>query len=121
MLLCHEELVRVPTEVPGVYLLHAFRAGRGLYEVFYAGKASDLKERLRQHLQSLCTSPDVRWLRATATLYFSAAPVICPDERTAIEAGLIQILRPPYNRQVPRGTSAWPTLPPLTLYDKETP
>jgi hypothetical protein len=64
---------------------------------------------------SCSTSPDVRWLRAAVRLYFSAAPVLAADERAAVEAGLIQMLRPPYNRQVPRGSAARPNLPPLTL------
>lgn len=120
MVLCEREVMRLPSEIPGVYLLHLFRPDRGLYEVFYAGKSADLRGRLRQHLVTLSTSSDVRWLRATVTLHFSAAPVICPDERAAIEAGLIQFLRPPYNRQVPRGRAARPNLPPLTLrFDKE--
>lgn len=120
MLLCSEELDRVPSGIPGVYLLHAFRSGRGLYEVFYAGKSGDLRSRLAQHLAAACTSPDVRWLREALTLYFSAAPVRAAAERAALEAGLIQLLRPPYNRQVPRGSAARPNLPPLTLgFDKE--
>lgn len=115
LVLCVAEVGRMPAGVPGVYLLHAFRADRGLYEVFYAGKTSDLRGRLAQHLVSGCTSPDVRWLRVAMTLYFSAAPVLRSDERTIVETGLIQMLRPPFNRQVPCGVAAWPNLPPLTL------
>ena len=115
MILCATEVARVPAGIPGVYLLHVFRAERGFYEVFYAGKSIDLRSRLTQHFESDCTSPDVRWLRKAVRLHFSAAPVFTPAERAAIEAGLIQMLRPPYNRQVPRGSAARPNLPPLTL------
>jgi excinuclease UvrABC nuclease subunit len=113
--LCEAEVDRVPTSIPGVYLLQAFRPSRGLYDVFYAGNARDLRARLCQHLRSASTSSDVRWLRAEMTLHFSAAPVLAPDERLAVEAGLIQMLRPAYNRQVPRRPFVHPNLPPLTL------
>ena len=114
-MLCNAEVGRVPPDIPGVYLLHVFRPSRGLYDVFYAGNAVDLRARLAQHLRSASTSPDVRWVRCKMTLYFSAAPVVASAERVAIEAGLIRLLRPPYNRQVPRRTAIYPNLPPFTL------
>src|SRR5712692_2526918 len=86
LVLCEAEVGRVPSRIPGVYLLHVFRASRGLYDVFYAGNAGDLRARLAQHLASSSTSPDVRWLRAGTTLHFSAAPVLAPDDRLAVEA-----------------------------------
>jgi excinuclease UvrABC nuclease subunit len=113
--LCDTEVGRVPSDIPGVYLLHVFRPSRGLYDVFYAGNAVDLRARLAQHMRSASTSPDVRWVRCKMTLYFSAAPVVTPAERVAVETGLIRMLRPPYNRQVPRRAAIYPNLPPLTL------
>lgn len=115
LVLCDAEVGRVPSGIPGVYLLHVFRPARALYDVFYAGNAGDLRARLGQHLRSASTSPDVRWLRAGMTLHFSAAPVLALDDRLAVEAGLIQMLRPPYNRQVPRRPAVHPNLPPFTL------
>ena len=115
LLLCAEEADRVPTAIPGVYVLHTFDATRGFYPALYVGKSRDLRARLIQHLESLSTSPDIIIVRGRVCTYFTAAPVIDPVERAGLEAGLIALLRPPCNRQVPRGRRLYPNLPPFTL------
>jgi excinuclease UvrABC nuclease subunit len=121
LVLCAEEVSRVPEGIPGVYLLHSFDRFRGLYPALYVGKAGDLQVRLFQHLQTGSTSPDVRAVRSWTRMYFSAAPVLAVPVRNGIEAGLIRMLRPAFNRQVPRAVPIFTTLPPmvLTLWGKE--
>jgi hypothetical protein len=109
-------VARVPVAIPGVYLIHAFHCEAGVYPPLYAGKAFNLRARLLQHLESRCTTPEFLGARARFVTYFSAAPLLDPSRRDAVEAGLIRLLRPPFNRQVPRGDFICPNLPPLTLY-----
>lgn len=106
----------MPSSVPGVYVLQAFDAERGLYPVFYVGKSTNLRARLTQHLTTASTSPDVVVVRRNVRSYFSAAPVLGAAERTAVEAALIRLLRPVCNRQVPRTSPLCPNVPPLTLW-----
>lgn len=115
LLLCAEEVARVPLGIPGIYVLQVFSARHGFYPALYVGKSADLAGRLAQHMESQSTSPDLIIFRTRRRLYFSATPVLEQNERDAIEAGLIQLLRPPCNRQVPRARPIYPTLPPPGL------
>ena len=115
LLLCAEEVARVPPGIPGIYVLQVFSARHGFYPALYVGKSADLARRLAQHMESQSTSPDVIIFRARRRLYFSAAPVLERNERDAIEAGLIQLLRPPCNRQVPRAQPIYPNVTPPGL------
>lgn len=116
MLLCAEEVDRIPDEIPGVYILHSFDPGSGFYPPVYVGKTRDLRVRLVQHLDSTSsTSPDVIVARSRFRIYLSAAPVLDTSERDGVEGALIQVLRPRCNRQVPRMVSVYPNLPPLTV------
>jgi excinuclease UvrABC nuclease subunit len=116
LVLCAEEIGRVPGGIGGVYVLQRFDGGRGLYPPFYVGKSTDLRARLIQHFATCSTSPDIIVARTNGRAYFSAAPVADVDERAAVEAALIQLLRPPCNRQVPRTAPLYPTLPPIALW-----
>jgi hypothetical protein len=113
LLLCDEEVSRIPREIGGVYLLQVFSMAHGRYAVAYAGKATDLLQRLTQHRRSM-TFPEVRIARERLHLFFSAAPVPDAALRARIEAGLILRFRPPFNRQVPKATPVLTTLPPLS-------
>ena len=115
LVLCEEEVSRVPIGIPGVYMLHNFYAARGRYGAVYVGKARDLRDRLAEHMESTSTSPDLWLLRRRIQMYFSAAPVMDAAGRDAVEAGLIRLLRPPFNRQVPRVRSIYTNLPPMVL------
>lgn len=113
---CREEVFRVPSGIPGVYLLHVVDPRRRRYAVVYAGKSADLRDRLVQHLRMRSTSGDVLVARHAADLYFSAAPVLDGELRGAVEAALIASLRPPFNLQFPRPASGLSvTLPPLAI------
>lgn len=115
LLLCDEELRRIPLRIPGVYILHGLSQRRGHYVVLYAGQSADLRSRLVQHLRTKGTSSDVVYARTIARLYFSAAPVLETIVRHRIEAGLVGRLRPPFNRQVPCSSPILPSLPTLAL------
>ena len=111
LVLCEEEISRIPPEIPGIYMLHSFNPHRGRYTAIYVGKTGDLTRRLIQHMETQSTSPDVRLLRLSLQMYFTAAPVFERTERDSIEAGLIRLLRPACNRQVPRVSPVYPNLP----------
>jgi hypothetical protein len=107
-----EEINRIPVGISGVYVLQAFDAGSGQYAPLYAGKAADLRQRLRQHAETRSTAADMLIVRLRRQIYFSAAPVRDALERDAVESALIRLLRPPCNRQVPRSIPLFPNLPP---------
>ena len=116
LLLCEEEVRRVPADLSGVYLLHVFHPGDGYYQPIYVGKSCDVQTRLSQHLSSRSSSsPEIVALRSYFRLYFSAAPVFDSKERDGAESALIQVLRPRCNRQVPRVVAVYPNLPPMAL------
>jgi len=116
MVLCNEELGRIPRRVPGIYIIHSFDSTRGIYPAIYVGKSQDLRLRLLQHLRCYSsTSPDIVVLRSRFRTYFSAAPLVSASERDGAESALIQIFRPRANRQVPRTLTLIPNLPPMTV------
>lgn len=119
LVLCGEEVARVPAGIPGIYLLHTFDEMRGAYPALYAGKTRDLRGRLAQHMDTGITSPDVRVVRSRVAMYFSAAPAADAAVRGLVETGLIRLLRPPFNRQVPRGPVLYTNLPPMVLTFRE--
>lgn len=107
----------MPPSIPGVYMLMAFASKTGKYGSLYCGQTNDLQVRLMQHHSSATTANGFKTLRTQITPYFTAAPVLTPQERLAIEAGLIALLRPPLNRQLPRHAPLFPTLPYWALLD----
>jgi hypothetical protein len=116
LVLCAQEVSRVPRGIAGIYMLHAFHLQAGIYPPVYVGKSGDLRVRLFQHLESnWSTSSDIIALRSRFRIYFSAAPVLDAQERDGAEAALIQLLRPRCNRQVPPMLTVIPNLPPLTV------
>lgn len=117
LILCPSEVCRVPTGIPGIYLLHAFAPSRGGYAVFYVGKASDLRRRLFQHLGGRTAKPSVRAARELDPARWSAAPVLDPGLLSRVEAGLILALRPVCNAQVPSAEPVLVNLPPLSFRD----
>ena len=58
LILCHQEVNRIPSQIPGIYLLHTFSVSYGWYQPIYVGKTTDLLSRLIQHLASDSTSAD---------------------------------------------------------------
>src|SRR5206468_8481760 len=114
LVLCRQEVNRVPTGISGVYLLQALAACRGAYPVFYVGKSEDLRRRLTKHLNWRMAKPSITAMRTIERCYFSAAPV-GPADLAAVEAALIRLLRPPCNQQTPLCSPQISNLPPLRL------
>lgn len=115
MLLCDEEVGRIPMSIPGVYLLHTVSSRCAGYPVLYAGQSADLRCRLAQHLRTISTSVDIVIARGRLPMYFSAAPVFDVNLRAGVEAGLVVGLRPPFNRQLPRAVAVTTNLPPFAV------
>ena len=115
LLLCATELRRIPEAIPGVYLLHAFVPAAGGYPVVYAGRSRDLRSRLLRHASGRTAKPIVRVLRAAEQLYWSAAPIPGTVLRARSEAGLIRLLEPSCNDQIPTVTPVTVNLPPMTI------
>lgn len=117
LILCPSEVRRVPTGIPGIYMLHAFAPSRGGYAVFYVGKACDLRRRLLQHLGGRTAKPSVRAARELDPARWSAAPILDRRLLSRVEAGLVLALRPVCNAQVPSAEPVLVNLPPLSLLD----
>lgn len=115
LLLCSAELQRVPEGVPGVYLLHAFVSAAGAYPAVYAGRSRDLRRRLLTHGCARSAKPIIRAARDAEQLYWSAAPIISSELRAGSEAGLIQLLEPACNDQIPTVSPVLVNLPPMFL------
>jgi excinuclease UvrABC nuclease subunit len=120
LLLCRQEVDRVPAGISGVYLLQAFAASVGGYPVFYVGKSQDLHRRLSEHVNWRMTKPLITAMRAVEQCYFSAAPVTATD-LAGVEAALIRLLRPPCNQQTPLSSPQISNLPPLRLNNRHKP
>jgi excinuclease UvrABC nuclease subunit len=114
LVLCLQEVDRVPAGISGVYLLQAFAPRIGGYPVFYVGKSENLHRRLNEHLHWRLTKPLITSIRALEECYFSAAPVAVSD-LAGVEAALIRLLRPPCNQQTPLSSPQISNLPPLRL------
>lgn len=114
LVLCFEEISRIPAATAGVYLVHKFYSRVGCYLPLYAGRSNDLRRRLMQHSHTNCTNPELRSIRLGEMLHFSAAPVL-DQPLEVVEASLIQTLRPPFNRQIPAGSFFRVNLPPLFM------
>jgi len=112
IVMCCQELDRIPAKIAGVYLLHSFSLAWGGYPVFYAGRTVDLRRRLLEHLDS-GAKRSIRVARGLGRTYFSAAPVNNPHLLQEVEAALIRILRPPCNDLVPASSLRFVSLPPL--------
>ena len=115
LLLCTEEVHRLPSGIPGVYLLHVFAPRLGGYPVVYAGSSLDLRRRLDEHLSSRKAKAAVQAVRLLERAYFSAAPVEFPHLLRNVEAGLILALQPICNTTVPAAIPVLVNLPPLSL------
>jgi predicted GIY-YIG superfamily endonuclease len=111
LLLDPSEISRVPAGIPGIYMLVAHLPGRNGFRALYCGQSGDLRNRMLQHCSSEATAADFAVARSQIKAYFSAAPVLSKPVRLALEAGLIALLRPPFNRQVPRAPRLFPSLP----------
>ena len=114
MLLCGEEVSRVPNGIGGVYMLHSYACAYGGYPVFYAGRTNDIRRRLWEHATHPQAKYSIRYIQAVDTTYFSAAP-ISPDLAPRVEAFLIRLLNPVCNVQVPTATPLPTTLPPMAV------
>lgn len=115
LLLCAAELRRIPKAIPGVYLLHAFVHAAGGYPVVYAGRSCDLQRRLLRHASGRTAKPVIQALRNVEQLYWSAAPIFGTALRARCEAGLIRLLEPSCNDQIPASTPVTVNLPPMFL------
>lgn len=114
LVMSSEELARLPAKVPGVYLLHVFVAALGGYPVIYTGKSIDLRRRLYEHFRSPTAGFFSQDHRIGDDRYFSAAPVT-PVLLDAVEAGLVRLLQPPCNMQLPSADPILVSLPPMSL------
>lgn len=115
LLLCEAELRRIPEAIPGVYLLHAFVPAAGGYPVVYAGQSCDLRRRLLRHAVGRTAKPIIRVLREVEQMYWSAAPIADAVLRARYEAGLIRLLMPSCNDQIPAAPPVVANLPPISL------
>jgi excinuclease UvrABC nuclease subunit len=111
--LCVEELGRIPTGVPGVYLLHSFAPALGGYPIFYVGRSCDLRRRMTEYVDDSRAKRSIRLARHLAAAYFSAAALLHPILLESVESGLIRTLRPPCNSNTPAGIPLVVNLPPL--------
>lgn len=114
MLLCREEVSRIPNGIGGVYLLHSYAHDYGGYPVFYAGRTNNIRRRLWEHSAHPRTKASIRYIQNVDTTYFSAAPVR-PDLIPRVEAFLIRLLHPICNDQVPTAMPLLSTLPPMAV------
>src|SRR5437660_8938910 len=114
LVLCRQEVYRVPAGISGVYILQALAARGGGYPVFYVGQSEDLRRRLTEHLNWRMAKPLITAMRTIEDCYFSAAPVGTAD-LAGVEAALIRLLRPPCNQQTPLCSLQISNLPPLRL------
>lgn len=112
-----DELSRVPEGIPGVYLLHVLARCFGGYVTFYAGRSSNLRRRLQQHLCKRTTKLSIRAVQEIDCAFWSAAPVENPSLLACIESGLIRNLIPICNDQIPGQKPVIVNLPPLFLLD----
>lgn len=113
LLLTSTEVRRIPEGICGVYLLHVCAPVFGGYPIVYAGKSSDLRRRLLQHV-SRRAKPIIQAVRRADSAYFSAAPAarVLLD---GIEAGLVRHLDPFCNGQRPASLPISVNLPPITF------
>src|SRR5262245_59674634 len=102
LLMCESEICRVPLGIAGIYLLHVFVPKLGGYPVYYVGQSQSLRQRLLKHLKA--AKPSVAAARNLDPPYWSAAPVLAAALRSRVESGLIRLLRPICNLQVPRAS-----------------
>jgi hypothetical protein len=113
LLLCPSEVKRIPARIPGVYLLHVFSDALGGYPIFYAGRTSDLRRRLSEHLKLRSTKPLISAAAAQDSPYWSAAPVLDEGLAAGVESALIRVLQPVCNTQIPRTAPVFVNLPPV--------
>lgn len=115
--LSFSEVSRVPSAVPGIYMLHVLAGNLGGYTTFYVGKTTDIRRRLLQHLGERTTKSSIRAVQGVDAAYWCAAPVMGAELLGRIESGLIRILQPICNAQVPASIPVLVNLPPLALLD----
>ena len=111
-LLSTPEVARISDGAGGVYLLQVFAEELGGYPVFYAGRSERLKRRLGEHLDSRRCNGCIGAIRASERTYFSAA-MLPRHLAVGVEAGLVRLVRPVCNDQVPQAAPVLVTLPPL--------
>lgn len=117
LLFTKSEIRRVPEGVCGVYLLHVCAPAYGGYPVVYAGKATNLRQRLGQHAGDQA-KPIIQAVGRMDQIYFSAAPVPL-TLLDHIEAGLVHNLDPLCNDQRPAADPITVNLPPITFDFRE--
>jgi hypothetical protein len=110
---CLEELLGVPDQLPGVYVLSAFTPLRPSLVAYYVGQSGDIRRRLGEHLTGKKTF--AIHLRNRLSTYYSLAAVSDCGIRTVAEAALIRGLRPAGNDVIPRAPLIATSLPPLLL------
>jgi hypothetical protein len=114
--LAWDEIDRIQPSIPGVYILHVFAVNRGGYPAFYVGQSRDIRRRLADHVDDGTSASMVRRIQRYGAAYFSAAPVVSKTQRLSVEAGLIRLLTPLCNRQVPLTDPIYTNLPPFTVF-----
>lgn len=111
--LCATEIDILPAPMLGVYVLQLF-AGFAGYPVFYVGKSGDIQRRLRQHADDDQAKRIIRTVRLTGSAYFSVLPLASVAQLAGVEAGLVWMLRPPCNDQLPQARPIFVPPPPVT-------
>lgn len=109
------DVVALPIELPGVYVLSAFTPASSTLVPFYVGQSRCLRRRLGEHLAG--TRTFARVLRAVLPTYFSIAAVSERWMRNAAEAALIRRLSPAGNDVLPRAVQVTVNVPSLSLVD----
>ena len=113
------EVEHLPQAVSGVYLLHGVSIEHGGYPVFYVGQSTDVRTRLKQHLSPSQAKGIITAARRLGDTFFSAAPL--PLELLdPVEAGLVHMLRPVGNAQIPTARPVLVNLPPLHIQSLES-
>jgi len=112
---CWEELLGVPDQLPGVYVLSAFTPLRTTFVAYYVGQSGDIRRRLGEHLSGKRTF--AVHLRNQLSTYYSLAVVSDPYMRSAAEAALIRHLGPAGNNVIPRTPVIETTLPTFQFFN----
>lgn len=110
-----DDVLALPADVPGVYVLSAFTPLYPTLVPFYVGQTNQLRRRLAEHLVGGRTF--AVHLRDRLSTYFCVANVSDQILRTAAEAALIRCLQPAGNDNVPTATPVAVNPPPLSLLE----
>ncbi len=87
--------------VAGVYRLIYYNSSKNVYYVYYVGQASDLKDRLSQHLPDTETSSCCKKYLDSYDCYFRATAVAKQSDRDGAEVALYNEYKPSCVERIP--------------------